>query len=85
MSVSPTSGLWDGINCSFGATWQVATITVTAGLLLLASAGVVRSVVSAPVGITLDTGETCCRSATYFGTTVRALDGGDATSCHLSA
>ena len=58
--------IWDGTNCLFGLNYTVAASTLGLGVLVLALAGVLSSVNSAPVGTVLDLETNSCATGTYF-------------------
>eukprot|EP00095_Tigriopus_kingsejongensis_P005976 maker-scaffold48_size466083-snap-gene-2.8 protein:Tk05976 transcript:maker-scaffold48_size466083-snap-gene-2.8-mRNA-1 annotation:"eukaryotic translation initiation factor 4e" len=59
-------GLWDGINCLSKTSPIVAVGTLVVGVTVLTWAKALRSIASSPVGITLDTADNCCQTATYW-------------------
>lgn len=59
-------GVWDGINCLSGTSPLVAVGTMVAGIVVLTLFKTLKSTISAPLGIVLDTSFNCCQTATYF-------------------
>ncbi|XP_059081260.1 uncharacterized protein LOC131879073 [Tigriopus californicus] len=59
-------GIWDGIDCLSGTSPLVAVGTMVAGTLILTLFKTLKSTISAPLGIVLDTSSNCCQTATYF-------------------
>lgn len=66
-------GLWDVVNCWFGAENSVALVTMTLGMSSMILVGAARGAISCPLGIVLDTPATCFQADTFFGLGVRMM------------